>query len=380
MDWVDRARLSLARSHHTLNVSNQKAFIFGGECEHGKLASNDIHSITLPSAAGQKLDSEYACYPPISRQEGGEVPAPRTRHAACIQGHELALFGGCDQSGNIVDSESCIWLWDTEVSKWHKVTPSGPSTPVSRYDHKLFHYGGHLILFGGRSDAQTALKDTYFFDFTAHSWFQLPDAPVHSDDVALVDGTLYLVTKSPAEGICHVYSLEIGGHVPGPKSLEGLEWHRVVFQSEAPSPGPDLRSGASLLPVSTGYGRQYLTYLFGSQLPSSENTDPEKPEAYYSDLWTYQVPSKSTKPTSWTDFKPAALKDTIRDKLGYSSGGFEWAEVEVMTTEQTSHEGKVHPGPRAFFGADVEDHSIVMWGGTNAKGEKEADGWVINLQ
>lgn len=363
-----------------MNVSNHKAYIFGGETENGKLASNDIHSIALPSAAGQKLDSEYACYPAISRQEGDEVPAPRTRHAACIQGHQLAMFGGCDEAGHLVDSEPCIWLWDTQVRQWHKVLVTDSPVPSVRYDHKLFAFGGHLILFGGRSNPKIPLQDTWFFDFTAHSWTQLPDSPIQSDDVALVDGNLFLVTKSPAEGVCHIYTLEIGGHVPGPRANEGLEWHRVVFQSAAPSPGPDIRSGASLLPASTGYGRQYLTYLFGSEEKSGNTAESDESQASYSDLWTYQVPSKSTKPNSWTDFKPAALKDTIREKLGYSSGVLEWAEVEVMAIEQTAHEGKVHPGPRAFFGADVEGHTIVMWGGVNAKGEKEADGWIINLQ
>lgn len=368
----------MARSHHTLNVDKvgHKAYIFGGEGTDGKLTPNDIHSITLPSAAGLQIDSEYACFPSVSRQEGDEVPAPRARHASCIQGHELAVFGGCDEAEALVDTDPCIWLWDTKAHKWHKVLTSDQPEPVLRFDHKLFSYGGHLILFGGRTDSKTTLQDVWFFDFTAHSWTQLPDAPVHSDSVAFADGVLYLITKSDTEAICHSYMLDIGGHVPGPNAAEGLEWHRVVFQSESESVGPELRSGA-LLPFSTGYGRLYLAYLFGCQ----DNVgDDEKSKTFYSDLWTYQVPSKSTKPTSWTDFKPAAIKDSIRDKLGYGSGTLEWAEVEVMATEQTGHEGKVHPGPRAFFGADVEDHSIVLWGGVNAKGEKEADGWIISFQ
>ncbi|KAL1302708.1 hypothetical protein AAFC00_003068 [Neodothiora populina] len=373
--------LSLARSHHTLNVANHKAYIFGGEVANGKVASNDIHAFTLPSAAGQQIDSEYACFPAVSRQEGDEVPCPRTRHAACVQGHELAVFGGCDESGQTVDSEPYIWLWDTQVSKWHKILTTDQPVPSSRYDHKLFAYGGHLILFGGRSDPETKLRDTWFFDFTAHAWTQLPDAPVASDSVAFADGSLYLVTRSRAEGVCHVYALEIGGSVPGHKAGEGLEWQRILFQSDSPTPGPDLRSG-TLLPFSTGYGRIYLAYLFGCVDNPRDVAESEHMEekTFYSDLWTYQVPSKSTKPTSWTDFKPAAVKDAIRDKLGYGSGGFEWAEVEVMATEQTGHEGMLHPGPRAFFGADAEDATVVLWGGINAKGEKEADGWIINFQ
>jgi hypothetical protein len=45
-------------------------------------------------------------------------------------------------------------------------------------------------------------------------------------------------------------------------------------------------------------------------------------------------------------------------------------------------DGKLHPGPRAFFGADVmhDEKSIALWGGVNAKGERTGDGWVIRLE
>jgi hypothetical protein len=267
--------------------------------------------------------------------------------------------------------------------------PTQSPKPLPRYDHKLFHYGGHLLLHGGRSSAQAQLNDTWFFDMISHTWTRLPDSPQHSDSVAFADGTLYMITNSPAEGTTHVYRLEIGDSVPSPGSPHGLEWQRITNPSEVPSPGPGARTGGALVPITTGYGRLYLVYFFGSKEVHADAEDLEKsiesretPRPIESDLWTYQLPSKSTKPTSWTDFKPAAIKDTIRDKLGYKSGGYEWAEVEVQATEQSGHEGKVHPGPRAFFGVDVasDGQSVVMWGGDNARSEKEADGWLIRFE
>lgn len=253
----------------------------------------------------------------------------------------------------------------------------------------MFAYGGHLLLHGGRSSVDTELNDTWFFDFISHTWSQLPDAPEHSSSVAFADGTLYMITNSPAEGTTHVYRLEIGDSVPTPGSPHALEWQRIASPSEVPSPGPGLRAGGALVPITTGYGRLYLVYFFGSKEARTDAENPGKsiesadtPRPFESDVWTYQLPSKSTKPTSWTDFKPAAIKDTIRNKLGYSSGGYEWAEVEVQATEQSGHEGKVHPGPRGFFGADVASDgvSVVLWGGDNARGEKEADGWLIRFE
>lgn len=66
-------------------------------------------------------DVAYACYPAIPRDEGAAVPAPRTRHAACVQGHDLAVFGGCDQNLSLVDQDSSLWIWNTESFKWHQI-------------------------------------------------------------------------------------------------------------------------------------------------------------------------------------------------------------------------------------------------------------------
>ncbi|CAD0039853.1 unnamed protein product [Aureobasidium pullulans] len=337
-------------------IANDKACIFGGQTTDGKLASNDIHTVTLPLKQTHETDIAYACYPAVPRDEGAAVPSARTRHAACVQGHELAVFGGCDEKHAPVDQDSSLWIWNIESSKWH----------------------------------QTELNDTWFFDMIAHTWTQLPDSPEHSESVAFADGTLYMITNSPAEGITHVYRLEIGDSVPAPGSAHGLQWQRITNSTEVPSSaGPGARTGGSLIPVTTGYGRLYLVYFFGSrevhvdaESPGKSVESSEAPRPFESDLWTYQLPSKSTKPTSWTDFKPAAIKDTIRDKLGYKSGGYEWAEIEVQATEQSGHEGKVHPGPRGFFAADVasDGRSVVMWGGDNARGEKEADGWLIRFE
>jgi len=223
----------------------------------------------------------------------------------------------------------------------------------------------------------------------SNTWSQLPDALVHADSVALSDGTLYAISQLATESFCHIHTLEIGSHVPAadPSTLlTSLEWQSVSSSSEDLPPRG--RVGAGLLPITTGYGRQYLTYFFGTSIPSTPPSteipkSPEEPErTFYSDFWTYQTTSKSIKPTSWNDFKPAVIKDGIRNAFGKSSGVEEWAEVEIEATEQMGHEGKVHPGPRAFFGMDVggDGKSVVLWGGVNAKGEKEGDGWLIRLE
>lgn len=117
--------LALARSHHTVSIANDKACIFGGQSTNGKLASNDVHTVTLPLKQTNPTDVAYACYPAIPRDEGAAVPSARTRHAACVQGHELAVFGGCDENHSLVDQDSSLWIWNIESSKWHQIVADG---------------------------------------------------------------------------------------------------------------------------------------------------------------------------------------------------------------------------------------------------------------
>jgi hypothetical protein len=83
--------------------------------------------------------------------------------------------------------------------------------------------------------------------------------------------------------------------------------------------------------------------------------------------------------------KPAKIKDAIRSALGADTHELSWGEAVVQIPSEKELEemdGKLHPGPRAFFGADVmhDEKSIAFWGGVNAKGERVGDGWVIRLE
>jgi hypothetical protein len=104
-------------------------------------------------------------------------------------------------------------------------------------------------------------------------------------------------------------------------------------------------------------------------------------------MWTLQLPAKHAKAQRSNSISealnPANIKDTIRSTLGYDTGTFGWEEVEVKPPgDLLESEGKVHPGPRGSFGYDVlaNGRAVAFWGGNNAKGEREGDGWVIQLE
>ncbi|KAI7518461.1 hypothetical protein KC331_g21187, partial [Hortaea werneckii] len=96
----DETRLSLARADHSLSIIGNKAFIFGGETAAGKVATTDVHAITLASA--DQPEPDYALIPAVPDQKDGKLPTPRKKHAACAFNVCVAVFGGIDESGKVI--------------------------------------------------------------------------------------------------------------------------------------------------------------------------------------------------------------------------------------------------------------------------------------
>ncbi|KAK3933559.1 putative kelch domain-containing protein [Diplogelasinospora grovesii] len=378
--------LDLARSHHTVTVIGNKAHIFGGQRPDGTLCSTDVHAIAL-SADGE-VGAQYACYPAFPLQDAAtgeiQVPAPRSRHAACARGKFVVIHGGCDGSGTPVEEDACLWLWDSESLKWTKVRGETQIGTIlsSRHDHNIFvdEQQDMLLLHGGRvrsgsdGDCSPVTTETWLYDFNALAWTTLLPSPAPAMNAAFTDTTLFIVSQdgdSSGKSMSGaVHYLRLGTSATEREKPDALLWQTVSFPINPLTPGPQPRMGGAFKPVSTGLGRNYLVYLFGCEAGGSN----DEKQSLYSDIWSLQLPAHG--------LTAAAAKDAIRDRLpGMGSGEFSWAEVEIVPTEQTEHEGKVHPGPTAFFGADacLDGKGVVLWGGLNAKGEKEADGWMLRV-
>ncbi|KAF3063987.1 Ras guanine nucleotide exchange factor F [Daldinia childiae] len=372
----DASRSSLTRSHHTLTVVGDKAYIFGGQTSQGKLASNTIHSIALPKASSAV--PEYQALPAISTENDGPVPKPRTKHSACALNNRVAIYGGCDESGNVLDEGPIIWLFDVEKLTWSTLKPSShpERTPLPRSKAHLVAHDGNLILIGGVNSNGEALTDVWHYNCFTEIWNQLPHTPAVVTSATISGHTLYSISSSDALG-SEVHYLKIQSYTE-PAST----WQTISFPTNPLTPGPRPRSHGGLIPITTGYGRNYLLYFFGDCQGEVEKGDLLQ----WSDLWTFQLPSSDLEvkatATMKEAIKPAKIKDQIRSKLGADTGASSWAEVEVQPPgDLKAHEGKVHPGPRSSFGYDMtaDGRNVVLWGGCNATGGSEGDGWIIEF-
>lgn len=327
--------------------------------------------------------------PAIAVVEGGQLPQARMNHSACSLGDRVVVYGGLDHSSKPID-DPAIWLYDTQKSTWEAVHPKSVR-PSTRGNARLFAHGDNLILYGGKNEQGSALCDTWLFDFSTQTWSRLPEAPVSTSSAAYAAGSLYLIAATDNLSSA-VHHLDITSHGDEPPT-----WDTVPFPTNPLTPGPRPRENGGLLHVTTGFGREYLLYFLGDRQPGSPTeaaaaSDTSTPTStstplQWSDTWSLQLPANPAgvqRSTTVSEaIKPAKIKDAIRSRLGFDVGTFSWAEVQVKPPgDMLEPEGKVHPGPRSSFGCDVlaNKRDVVLWGGINARGEHEGDGWVIQLE
>lgn len=380
---------SLERSHHTLTVVNNKAYIFGGITSDNRLASNDTHAVTLQHSGEPEMD--YNLIPAIPSIEGKRVPDARAGHAACSFHGNIVVYGGTDEKNELMDEKSSLWMFSPERKSWEHLTPSTLDlAPGPRRNAKLFAQDKCVVLFGGYDGSGDQASDIWQFDVASKVWWQLPTAPVATGNVALANNQLWLISgNDPMSSQLH--------HLDISSPKNEMVWDTFTFPTNPIAPGPRARQDGALLPIHTGYGRNYLIYLLGARAggPRAANTFPEDPQqakdaTQWSDTWALQIPSSDLQMKASTSFKeaikPAKIKDAIRSALGADTHELSWGEAVVQPPSDKDlnemEEGKLHPGPRAFFGADVmqDERSVALWGGVNAKGERVGDGWIIRLE
>lgn len=426
----------LPRSFHTLTIVSERAYILGGKTENGSLAGDEVHIITLPSKRSEEGETDYKCVPALG-EEGAEkeVPIARAGHSTCAIGERIYMFGGYGEAGVPLDEQGRIWVFSINSLRWSYIDPtSGNRFPEPRFsyglaaneyplppgsDGKLKILGaqiqetvsktlpkivskpsppaephGTLFISNGLSSTTSGpLTDVWAFTVASQTWSQLPSTSpelVYPPSITLANGHLYLV-NGLSEVNSEIHSLSVWNLLhPGQHTeyeTEDLDksssWRTLAFPTNPLVPGPRPRKGAGLLPITTGNGRAYLLYFLGEKAnpsnppESTRDQAQEKSPMFWSDAFSYQP--------SATAVTPASVKDSTRAAIGIGTGEGTWAEVKVIANEEGSGkdqaEGKSHPGPRGWFGSDVvQSGDVLLWGGIDARGNTEGDGWIISVK
>ncbi|KAK7189709.1 kelch domain-containing protein [Paraphaeosphaeria sporulosa] len=400
---------SLTRSNHTLTIVDSKAYIYGGETADATVATNDMHVVNLEPGANHEPD--YQLIPAIPQEEDGRIPRGRTNHAACAFQEGVVVYGGTSSTGQPAD-DGDVWLFTPSSKTWsilHSFATDGPVLHPST-ETRIFPLNNTslLLLIGDSTDGITTiarLTPSLSADAdpaSAPSPYETlvpPPSPTSPSNATVHNNTLYLISSTnPVSSQLHVLPLD----------TKDAKWTTLTFPTNPLVPGPRARYAGALLPLTTGYGRNYLVYLLGARSEPSPRTskptdgfteqdlsshsttekEPVPEPTQWSDTWTLQLPSSNLAPQATLSMKdaikPAKLKDAIRTGVGAESGKWTWCDVDVRVPDDLGDAGagKLHPGPRTFFGADVmkDGRSVLFWGGEIAEGEKVGDGWVVRLE
>ncbi|KAL2119104.1 hypothetical protein VTJ04DRAFT_6064 [Mycothermus thermophilus] len=373
------------------------------------------------------VTSYYTSYPPYTLHDDstGELllPCPRAEHAACARDREgrfLLVHGGRleeakngtkseqrreepnrngndkDEEDDVDDNNNCMWQWDTKHLRWMKLrgeTQIGESMAAPRWGHWIFadrdtvgdeddgRGQEFVILIGGRTAScaghgvpypeSGTQRQAWMYDLHAGVWTALPALPARPLAAAYADKRVYVLSNGAGPDghpTTVVHYLDLHVSAVERERRGALVWQKVPKHphSHAHGRGPEPREGGALIPLTTRHGREYLVYMFGY-------SDSNGEKKFHSDVWTLQIPAKR--------HTLAAMTDKLRETLlpGGDSGEWHWAQAEVVLPEHNGADAKVHPGPRAMFGADscLDGHGVVVWGGIGPQGETLSDGWLI---
>ena len=395
--------VSVPLAHQTVAVIKGRAYLFGGKAvsEDGslKLASNDMHVVILPSSGMESTD-----YKKIDATS--DAPPKRSGHTAAVIDDQIYVYGGCGEDGEPLDEGGSMWMFDTVSDKWsHLDPPANSKRPDARTSHACVASEhprpkvnrpdegtlpqdppdpestipeipdadtyGTVIVQGGLGKEGTQMNDMWTFDVSTRTWTELPDPPPPSPTKAsfsLVDRRLYVFSAgqtsyldlTPGSFNDRAGQGELGVAPLGP-------WQTLPPTSSAPENAyPGERTGASMAPVTTGQGRNYLL-LIGGQSQLGEPLE---------DIWTLQL-----KPEGMT---AASFKDAARMAIKKDTYEASWEEVKYHNADgvmiQEGQDGRGigrREGFAAAKGTEVDGSSVLLWGGIGDDGRPRGDGLII---
>ena len=344
-------------------------------------------------------------------------PSPRYGHAAATIDDEIYIYGGSDSpsSPTPISENGAVHVFDTKTNSWTTLTPASSAHPpnltfaaavattephpnsaevrendpnpkfsTARQDllpksdlepglnvpePAALNTYGSLIIYGGIDASGAPSNAIWTFDIGARLWSQLPSppltlAPNPHPNLAIVGNRLYTYAENTT------FWLDLDLHskafVQSGTTDLGLSplapWSSIVPAEGAPSPDGE-RSGAALIPVSTGQGRNYLLLVGGNET---------------GDIWTLQL-----KPEGMS---VASFRDAASEAVGRHTTEATWAEVRYLDSEgEIVQEGQSGRGVGARIGMGVskvgeyDGGAFVVWGGVGADGAIIGDGALIDV-
>ena len=396
-------------AHHTVSVIKGRAYLFGGKTSNkddgseDTLAGNEVHVVILPSSGVESTDYKKV-------DATADAPSRRYGHSAAVIEDRIYVFGGCGTDGEPLGESGKVFVFDTVSNSWSHLDPPAdspapqprancamvasehprrsrakpdewtlpqdPPDPDSESmmpDIPATDTYGSLIVQGGQSKGGKHTNDVWTFDISSRTWKELPEPPlptVASPSLSLRGRRLYTFLAGQTSYLDLTASSFNDRGGKGELGLAPLgPWESWSPSSSSPEkPYPGERTGAPMIPITTGQGRNYLL-LVGGDSQAGETLE---------DIWTLQL-----NPEGMT---AASFKDAARMAISKDTGESQWEEVRYANSEGVIiQEGQPDRGigrRRGFAAAkevEMDGASIVLWGGIGADERPRGDGLMITI-
>jgi len=397
-------------ANHTLAVIKGRAYVIDGKTVSPGSSNDwpsdhsDVHAIILPSSGVEGFDLAKI-------KTRGEAPSRRYGHSSAVVDDRIYVYGGSEkEGGEPLDEEGKVWVYDTVTNSWSHLDPASHSKrPEARTQHASVASEhpqqvrqrtdegvapqlpmdpakvvpeppaadsyGTLIVHGGKGRSGQ-LDDIWAFDIASRTWSELPSPPPPhgaAPSLAIVEKRLYCFSTGQTSYLDLIQGSfsDKAGH--GDLGLTPLgPWSTIPpVPPLSNQPGikhPGDRTGASLIPVTTGQGRNYLL-LIGGQSSSGEVLE---------DIWSLQLRPEGN--------IAASLKDSARTFISKETREMQWEEVKYHNSEgviiQEGQAGRgvgSRKGFAAVRGAEVDGASVMVWGGVGVDGKIRGDGVMVTV-
>jgi hypothetical protein len=335
----------LPRSSHSLCVIGSKAYLFGGELRPREPVDNAVHVFDLPASGSAEKDSA-SIVDCKAIQAGEDAPPLRVGHTAARIGSDFYVFGG---RGGVdpkaLEEQGRLWKFSAESLTWSSISPSSTDTsgyPEARSYHASTASPNNIFVHAG-CPASGRQTDLWSFDINSSTWTQLANAP---EPARGGPGFTYALGR-----LCRYGGFdgkrELGGQLdyldvePSPDGKDA-KWQSTTFE-EGDCPGPRSVTGLSVVNIKN---EPHLIAYLGER--DASNLGHAGAGVFWGDIWALKLSKESG---------IAAEK---------------WEKVEIEGAESLPERG--------WFASDVvSDDRILVYGGLNAKNEREEDGILISF-
>ncbi|KAI7277049.1 hypothetical protein KC335_g3 [Hortaea werneckii] len=354
--------VEVPQAYQTISVIKGRAYAFGGKTlsKSGgeELADNDMHVIILPASGVESTD-----YRRIEATEN--APPRRWGHSAAVVDDRIYLRTHASEHPQ-----------PTQRPTGEGVAPQMPIDPAKEVpEPPAPDTYGTIIVQGGKAKSGEQLHDIWAFDISSRTWAELPSLPSPmsgSSSLVMTEKRVYAFARgqtsymdlTPGTFDDRAGEGELGLTPLGP----WCKFSSSATSDEEEPSHPGDREGATLVPVTTGQGRNYLL-LLGGQTPLGEPLE---------DIWALQL-----KPEGMT---AASFKDAARQAIRKDTGEMVWEEVKYYDSEgvmiQESQPGRGtgrRKGMAVAKGTEVDGASVVAWGGVGEDGRVRGDGVMVTV-